>query len=176
RDWSSDVCSSDLRVLQERCFERVGGTATIKCDVRVIAATHRNLEERIGNGEFREDLFYRLNVFPLEMPALRERAEALPDLVAAITRQLSESGRGQVSLSDGAISALQHYAWPRNVRELSNLLARLPALHPAGAVGAAAPPARSRAAAAAAAAAFAPPTPTTAPEPAAPATRADDPA
>jgi sigma-54 dependent transcriptional regulator, flagellar regulatory protein len=139
-----------LRVLQERCFERVGGTTTIKCDVRVIAATHRNLEERIANGEFREDLFYRLNVFPIEMPALRERGEDLPDLVAAITRQLSESGRGQVALASDAIAVLRHYAWPGNVRELSNLLERLAVLHPGGTVRAADLPARYRAAAAAA--------------------------
>src|SRR5690606_5128545 len=99
-----------LRVLQERCFERVGGTTTIKCDVRVIAATHRDLEDRIANGEFREDLFYRLNVFPIEMPALRERGEDLPDLVTAITRQLAEAGRGQVALASDAIAALRHYA------------------------------------------------------------------
>lgn len=146
-----------LRVLQERCFERVGGTTTIKCDVRVIAATHRNLEERIANGEFREDLFYRLNVFPIEMPALRERGEDLPDLVAAITRQLSESGRGQVSLASDAIAVLRHYAWPGNVRELSNLLERLAVLHPGGTVRAADLPARYRAAAAAAGEAFDPP-------------------
>ena len=146
-----------LRVLQERCFERVGGTTTIKCDVRVIAATHRNLEERIAGGEFREDLFYRLNVFPIEMPALRERAEDLPDLVAAIARQLAESGRGQVSLASDAIAALRHYAWPGNVRELSNLLERLAVLHPGGTVRAADLPARYRAAAAAAGEVFDPP-------------------
>ncbi|MDH5834951.1 sigma-54 dependent transcriptional regulator [Luteimonas kalidii] len=146
-----------LRVLQERCFERVGGTTTIKCDVRVIAATHRNLEQRIANGEFREDLFYRLNVFPIEMPALRERGEDLPDLVAAITRQLSESGRGQVTLASDAIATLRHYAWPGNVRELSNLLERLAVLHPGGTVRAADLPARYRAAAAAAGEAFDPP-------------------
>ncbi|MGY1518846.1 sigma-54 dependent transcriptional regulator [Luteimonas sp. A482] len=146
-----------LRVLQERCFERVGGTVTIKCDVRVIAATHRDLEERIGNGEFREDLFYRLNVFPIEMPALRERGEDLPDLVAAITRQLAEAGRGQVTLASDAIAALRHYAWPGNVRELSNLLERLAVLHPGGTVRALDLPARYRAAAAAAGEAFDPP-------------------
>src|SRR5690606_4376790 len=101
------------------------------------------------NGEFREDLFYRLNVFPIEMPALRERAEDLPDLVAAITRQLAESGRGQVSLSTDAIAALSHYAWPGNVRELANLLERLAVLHPGGGVRAGDLPARYRAAAAA---------------------------
>ncbi|WP_298576827.1 sigma-54 dependent transcriptional regulator [uncultured Luteimonas sp.] len=146
-----------LRVLQERCFERVGGTTTIKCDVRVIAATHRNLEDRIANGEFREDLFYRLNVFPIEMPALRERGEDLPDLVAAITRQLAESGRGQVTLASDAIAALRHYAWPGNVRELSNLLERLAVLHPGGTVRAADLPARYRAAAAAVGEVFDPP-------------------
>ena len=135
-----------LRVLQERSFERVGGNQTIKCNVRVIAATHRNLEEQIAKGHFREDLFYRLNVFPIEMPALRERAEDLLDLVAAITRQLAESGRGQVSLADDAIAALQHYPWPGNVRELSNLLERLAVLHPSGRVRAADLPARYRAA------------------------------
>jgi len=135
-----------LRVLQERCFERVGGNQTIRCNVRVIAATHRNLEERIADGQFREDLFYRLNVFPIDMPALRERSEDLPDLVAAIARQLSESGRGQVSLAADAIHALQHYAWPGNVRELSNLLERLAVLHPGGTVRAIDLPARYRAA------------------------------
>src|SRR5690606_9222629 len=155
-----------LRVLQERCFERVGGTTASKCNVRVIAATHRNLEERIGKGEFREDLFYRLNVFPIEMPALRERGEDLPDLVTAITRQLAESGRGQVSLSTDAIAALQHYAWPGNVRELANLLERLAVLHPGGSVRAGDLPARYRAAAAAVGDLFDPPAEEATPAPA----------
>ena len=134
-----------LRVLQERCFERVGGTQTIRCNVRVIAATHRNLEDRIGEGQFREDLFYRLNVFPIDMPALRERTEDLPDLVQDITRQLSEAGRGDVALANDAVVALQHHGWPGNVRELSNLLERLAVLHPGGTVRAADLPARYRA-------------------------------
>ncbi|QSX77612.1 sigma-54 dependent transcriptional regulator [Agrilutibacter solisilvae] len=134
-----------LRVLQERCFERVGGTQTIRCDVRVIAATHRNLEERISEGHFREDLFYRLNVFPIEMPALRERTADLPDLIDAITRQLAGAGRGQVALAADAVVALQHYGWPGNVRELSNLLERMAVLHPGGVVRAADLPARYRA-------------------------------
>jgi sigma-54 specific flagellar transcriptional regulator A len=136
-----------LRVLQERCFERVGGTATIKCDVRVIAATHRDLEARIGTGQFREDLFYRLNVFPIEMPALRERIEDLPELVDAITRQLRDNGRGHVALSDEAIATLARHRWPGNVRELSNLIERLSVLHPNGTVRAADLPARYRGAA-----------------------------
>lgn len=135
-----------LRVLQERVFERVGGGTTIPCDVRVVAATHRNLEAHIAEGKFREDLFYRLNVFPIEMPALRERSDDLPDLVAAITRQLAESGRGRVSLTVEAIAALQHYDWPGNVRELANLLERLAVLNPDGRVGLDDLPARYRAA------------------------------
>ena len=134
-----------LRVLQERVFERVGGGAPIACNVRVIAATHRNLEGHIADGKFREDLFYRLNVFPIEMPALRERSDDLPDLIAAITRQLAESGRGQVRLSADAVAALQQYAWPGNVRELSNLLERLAVLHPGATVRAGDLPARYRA-------------------------------
>ncbi len=134
-----------LRVLQERVFERVGGGAPIVCNVRVVAATHRNLEAHIADGKFREDLFYRLNVFPIEMPALRERGDDLPDLVAAITRQLAEAGRGRVALTDEAITALQHYGWPGNVRELSNLLERLAVLNPEGRVGIADLPARYRA-------------------------------
>ncbi|MBU8976742.1 MULTISPECIES: sigma-54 dependent transcriptional regulator [unclassified Lysobacter] len=133
-----------LRVLQERCFERVGGTSTMKCNVRVIAATHRNLEAHIAQGKFREDLFYRLNVFPIEMPSLRERAADLPDLIGAITRQLSDGGRGRVSLAGDAIAMLQQYAWPGNVRELSNLLERLSVLHPGGLVRADDLPARYR--------------------------------
>ena len=134
-----------LRVLQERTFERVGGTQVYSCNVRVIAATHRNLEEQIARGGFREDLFYRLNVFPIEMPALRERTEDLPDLIAAITRQLADSGRGRVMLTGEAVNVLKHYHWPGNVRELHNLLERLAVLHPGGQVRVADLPARYRA-------------------------------
>jgi sigma-54 specific flagellar transcriptional regulator A len=123
-----------LRVLQERSFERVGGNQTLKCNVRVIAATHRNLEEQIGKGHFREDLFYRLNVFPIEMPGLRERTEDLPALVQAITAQLVKTGRGEVTLGEDAIRALQAYPWPGNVRELTNLVERLAVLHPGSVV------------------------------------------
>ncbi len=119
-----------LRVLQERCFERVGGNQTIRCNVRVIAATHRNLDEAISDNRFREDLFYRLNVFPIEMPPLRERSADLPLLIAALTRQLEESGRGRVRLSSEAIEVLKHHPWPGNVREVSNLIERLAVLHP----------------------------------------------
>ena len=123
-----------LRVLQERSFERVGGNQTIRCNVRVIAATHRNLEARIADGHFREDLFYRLTVFPIEMPALRERADGLPDLVMTIAAQLSRTGRGEVRFANETLQALRLYAWPGNVRELTNLVERLAVLHPGGLV------------------------------------------
>nr|WP_255492964.1 sigma-54-dependent Fis family transcriptional regulator [Luteimonas sp. RC10] len=123
-----------LRVLQERCFERVGGNQSIRCDVRVIAATHRDLEARIGEGQFREDLFYRLNVFPIEMPSLRERRDDLPELVGTIASQLARNGRGEIRFSADTLDALAGYAWPGNVRELSNLVERLAVLNPGGMV------------------------------------------
>lgn len=119
-----------LRVLQERSFERVGSNQTRHCDVRIVAATHRNLEERIADGKFREDLFYRLNVFPIETPALRERTEDLPTLIGEFAQANEQKGRGRLHLKPDAIQALQAYAWPGNVRELSNLVERLAVLHP----------------------------------------------
>ncbi len=133
-----------LRVLQERSFERVGGNQTIRCNVRVIAATHRDLESRIADGKFREDLFYRLNVFPIEVPALRERAEDLPSLVQTIAAQLGRTGRGEVRFAPEALQALAAYPWPGNVRELTNLVERLAVLHPAGLVRVQDLPARYR--------------------------------
>jgi sigma-54 specific flagellar transcriptional regulator A len=119
-----------LRVLQERCYERVGSNRSIPCDVRVIAATHRNLEAAIKQGAFREDLFYRLNVFPLEIPPLRERLADLPALMKELlSRQARFQGRA-LQLSERAVQSLLEYAWPGNVRELSNLLERLTILFP----------------------------------------------
>ncbi len=135
-----------LRVLQERRFERVGGNQTIACDARIIAATHRDLEARIEEGLFREDLFYRLNVFPIEMPPLRERASDLADLIAAIGDHLAGTGRGRVALAPDAIAVLQRYPWPGNVRELANLIERLAVLHPDATVHARDLPARYAAA------------------------------
>ncbi|MCD9087152.1 sigma-54 dependent transcriptional regulator [Stenotrophomonas sp. SY1] len=123
-----------LRVLQERSFERVGGNQTIRCNVRVIAATHRDLETRIAEGKFREDLFYRLNVFPIDVPALRERTDDIPALVETIATQLSRTGRGEVRFTSEALQALASYPWPGNVRELTNLVERLAVLHPGGQV------------------------------------------
>jgi len=119
-----------LRVLQERTFERVGSNKTMHCDVRVIAATHRRLAEEIKGNRFREDLFYRLNVFPIEVSPLRERIEDIPLLVEDIISCMDMAGRGSVSLSKAAIAALMHYEWPGNIRELANLIERMAIIHP----------------------------------------------
>jgi sigma-54 specific flagellar transcriptional regulator A len=114
-----------LRVLQERVYERVGSCVSQRCDVRIIAATHRDLEQAIAKGTFREDLFYRLNVVPIEMPALRERGEDLPHLIADLSERIIGAGRPAVQFSAPAIEALKTYRWPGNVRELSNLIERM---------------------------------------------------
>ncbi|MGH8157247.1 MAG: sigma-54 dependent transcriptional regulator [Rhodanobacter sp.] len=123
-----------LRVLQERVYERVGGNRTQRCDVRIIAATHRNLEQSIANDQFREDLYYRLSVFPLELPSLRERLDDLPVLVAEFNQRLARRGLSVVRFSASAVHALRGYAWPGNVRELSNLVERMAILFPHGEV------------------------------------------
>ena len=114
-----------LRVLQERVFERVGNHVQTRCNVRIIAATHRNLEDSIARGTFREDLFHRLNVFPIEMPALRARVEDLPLLVRDFIAANAAEGRGQLQLSPRALGALALCPWTGNVRELGNLIERL---------------------------------------------------
>ena len=119
-----------LRVLQERIYERVGGNKSFECDVRVIAATHRNLEDSIAAGDFREDLFYRLNVFPIEMPSLRERPEDIVELLEFMLKRIQENGRKIPTFSEKALIALQNYPWPGNVRELGNLSERLSILFP----------------------------------------------
>jgi sigma-54 specific flagellar transcriptional regulator A len=123
-----------LRVLQERNFERVGGNKTIKCDVRVIAATHRHLENEIRQNRFREDLFYRLNVFPIEMPPLKERAEDIPVLIEELISRMAKANRGFVRLTPNALATLMHYEWQGNVRELANLIERLAIIYPKGLV------------------------------------------
>jgi len=123
-----------LRVLQERTFERVGGTKPINTDVRVVAATHRNLEDMISDGEFREDLYYRLQVFPIEMPPLRERIDDIPLLINELITRLEHENRGSVRFTPSAMMALCQYRWPGNVRELSNLLERMVIMHPYGVV------------------------------------------
>ena len=123
-----------LRVLQERCYEKVGGNQSIKTDVRVIAATHHRLEELIAEGRFREDLFYRLNVFPIEVPPLRERKSDIPLLIEEMITRMEHDNRGSVRLSKKATGMLQQYDWPGNVRELANLIERLAIQFPHGVV------------------------------------------
>jgi len=118
-----------LRVLQERVFERVGNHQPICCNVRIIAATHRNLDEAILGGQFRGDLFYRLNVFPIEMPSLRERLDDLDVLIGEFVEQNRVAGRPAISLTPAALSVLRRHPWPGNVRELGNLVERLSILH-----------------------------------------------
>jgi len=114
-----------LRVLQEREFERVGGERTIKVDVRLIAATSRNLEELVSRGKFREDLFYRLNVVPLFLPPIRERKEDIPLLVEFFLKRFNEENNKDVSVSAESLRVLVDYNWPGNVRELENTIERL---------------------------------------------------
>ena len=110
-----------LRVLQERCFERVGGEETISVDVRVVAATNRNLEEEIKKGSFREDLYYRLNVVHIEVPPLRERREDIPLLIADFLETFNkEDGRQVEGFTSAARKAMLAYSWPGNIRELRN--------------------------------------------------------
>jgi sigma-54 specific flagellar transcriptional regulator A len=125
-----------LRVLQERSFERVGGSQTLEADVRIVCATHKNLEEMIAKGSFREDLYYRINVFPIEMPPLRERTEDLPLLVNELTARLEREQRGSVRFSAAALASLQRHPWAGNVRELANLVERMAIMHPDAVVGA----------------------------------------
>ena len=123
-----------LRVIQERSFERVGSNKSIKSDVRIVAATHRNLETHIKEGKFREDLYYRLNVFPVEMPRLRDRVEDLPLLINELITRLEHEKNASVRLTPAAVMALCNYSWPGNVRELANLMERMTILHPHGVV------------------------------------------
>ena len=118
-----------LRVLQERTFERVGGTKSLQADVRIVAATHRHLEDMIIEGKFREDLFYRLNVFPIEKPALRERQEDIPLLLQELLSRLEGEHKATLRFTQRALDSLMQHDWPGNVRELSNLLERLLILH-----------------------------------------------
>lgn len=114
-----------LRVLQERTFERVGGAKSIKANVRIVAATHQHLEEMIKTNQFREDLYYRLNVFPIETPALRERKEDIPLLLQELISRFSAEQGQTVRFTDKAIESLQEHPWAGNVRELSNLIERM---------------------------------------------------
>ncbi|HTN34106.1 MAG TPA: sigma-54 dependent transcriptional regulator [Marinobacter sp.] len=124
-----------LRVLQERTFERVGSNRTLTADVRIIAATHKNLEDMIEGGDFREDLYYRLNVFPIEVPALRDRIEDIPLLINELISRLEKEKRGSLRLNSAAIMSLCSHEWPGNIRELANLVERLAIMHPYAVIG-----------------------------------------
>ncbi len=133
-----------LRVLQERSFERVGSNKTMHCNVRIIAATHRDLDAAITAGRFREDLFYRLNVFPLQMPPLRERLEDLPILIEHLVQRQGPGAVRKIRFGQDAMDCLARNPWPGNVRELANLLERLAILFPAQTIAAADLPERYR--------------------------------
>ena len=123
-----------LRILQEQEFERVGGTKTIKTDVRLVAATNRNLEEMVKKGEFREDLYYRLNVIPINLPPLRERYEDVKLLIEHYMKKFLKEHHKQMTLSKPALELLLDYPWPGNIRELQNTMERLVLICPNGEV------------------------------------------
>ena len=125
-DMSPDLQVKVLKVLEEGEFEQVGGAKTIKVDVRVIAATHRDLPEEVKNGNFREDLFYRLYVIPIGLPALRERRSDIPCLASYFIKMYNfKNNRCITGISENALQVLVHYCWPGNVRELRNVIERL---------------------------------------------------
>ncbi len=130
-DMSLKTQAKILRILEEQRFERVGGSRPIQVDVRVVAATNKNLEEEIIRGTFREDLYHRINVIPLTVPPLRERREDIPLLAAYFLRELSQAGDAPVkTFSAAALKALATMPWPGNVRELKNFVFRLAILSP----------------------------------------------
>ena len=125
-DMSHDLQVKILKVLEERCFEPVGGCRTIKVNVRIVAATHRDLEEEVQKANFREDLFYRLYVIPIKLPALQERRSDIPHFVAHFMNKLNQSKSTAVdSISDEALNVMMRHTWPGNVRELANLMERI---------------------------------------------------
>ncbi|MDX1482112.1 MAG: sigma-54 dependent transcriptional regulator [Woeseiaceae bacterium] len=123
-----------LRVLQERVVERVGGDRSIEVDVRVVAATHRDLPAMVAAGEFREDLYYRLNVFPIELPPLRDRPEDIEPLIGEMLRRIHDRHGISIRLAAESVELLKRYAWPGNVRELANVVERLAVQKPFGRV------------------------------------------
>ena len=130
-DMSLKTQAKVLRILQEHKFERVGGNKTIEVDVRVIAATNKDLENEIANGNFRKDLYYRLNVIPFHVPPLRERKSDIPQLASHFLEYFcSKESRETKRLDDESIQAIMNYSWPGNVRELKNLIERLVIMSP----------------------------------------------
>ena len=132
-DMSAELQVKVLRVLEDREFEQVGGSKTIKVDVRIIAATHRNLEEEVQKGNFREDLYYRLNVIPVTLPSLRERKSDIQLLIFHFLNQFNNKNNKDVKgVSDEAMKIMMNYFWPGNVRELKNIAERIVVLKGAG--------------------------------------------
>ena len=129
-DMSLKTQAKILRILQEQTFERVGGNQTIQVDVRVLAATNKDLEEEIENGNFRADLFWRLNVVPIHVPLLQQRIEDIPLLVAYFTEVFYHKGLGKKTFSDAALDIMMRHTWPGNVRELRNFVERLVIMSP----------------------------------------------
>jgi len=120
-----ELQSKLLRVLQEQEFERLGSTRTLRVDVRLVAATNRDLEEMVGDKQFREDLYFRLNVFPIRIPPLRERPGDIPLLVRHYVDKYAERMNKRIeTISDETMAALCHYSWPGNIRELQNFIER----------------------------------------------------
>ncbi len=128
-DMPMDAQTRLLRVLQEGEYTMVGGRTPIKSNVRIVAATHRDLSQMIRQGLFREDLYYRLNVVPIRLPPLRERIDDIGDLVSHFLRAAQREGEPVKSIAPDAIRLMQDYSWPGNVRELENLVRRLAALY-----------------------------------------------
>jgi len=125
-DMSHDLQVKVLRVLEEREFYRVGGSRAINVDVRIVAATHKDLEKAVQKGEFREDLFYRLEVIPIHIPSLRERRDDIPLLVNHFLKTFNEKkGKTVTGISEEAIQILYSYSWPGNIRELKNMMERI---------------------------------------------------
>ena len=129
-DLALDMQVKLLRVLQEKSIDPIGASKPVQIDARIIAATHRDIEGEIASGHFRQDLFYRLNVLPIEMPPLRDRLEDVPALVEAFARRHAATGKSPIALAPDLMHALQCYDWPGNVRELSNLIDRFSVLFP----------------------------------------------
>jgi sigma-54 specific flagellar transcriptional regulator A len=136
-DMSSDLQVKVLKVLEEGEFEQVGGAKTIKVDVRIIAATHRDLSEEVQKGNFREDLYYRLYVIPVILPALRDRKSDIPFLISHFLQCSNQkNGRDVNEISDEALGMMTSYSWPGNVRELKNMVERLVVLKGSGKISA----------------------------------------
>jgi len=134
-DMPLDAQTRLLRVLQEGEYTSVGGRTPIKADVRIIAATHRDLGALIRKGQFREDLFYRLNVVPIRIPPLRERTEDIPDLVRHFLKLAADEGLGVKAIEKAGMTLLRQHRWPGNIRELENLIRRISALHSDDVIG-----------------------------------------